>query len=141
MQRNDNTPREERTFRIGDKATTPSGLPPTDDELHELRETERYKLTTDQAEALARHLVRNVELEDDNLARLLLLFRAVCYAVGNDSEVLLYTIQNVFAPHIDSANKAIDTEVFDRLRAVKYRWGIEARKYVTGIEPEMDAEE
>jgi hypothetical protein len=47
MQINDNTPREEHTFRIGDKANTPSGLPPTNDELHELRESERYKLTTD----------------------------------------------------------------------------------------------
>ncbi|HEV7376921.1 MAG TPA: hypothetical protein VGN95_19550 [Pyrinomonadaceae bacterium] len=86
MQRNDNTPREERTFAIGDKADTQSGLSPTDDELNALRQSELYQLTTDQAEALARHLVRNVELEDDNLAGLLLPFRTICFAVGNDSE-------------------------------------------------------
>lgn len=78
---------------------------------------------------------------DDSISRLILLFRAVCYSVGNDSELVLCAIEETFLPYIDPARKALDVEVFDRIRAVKYEWGIEAREYVTGIKENKEDEE
>ena len=136
MQRNDSTPREERTPAFGDRANTESGLPPTDSELHDMRGSDLYSLTRKQAQAIARLLIPMIENydTDGSIPRLILLFRAVCYGVNHESEILLCAIEEVFLPYVPEAAKALDSEVFDRLRAVKYEWGIEAKDY---REPEV----
>ena len=131
MQKDNSTPREERTPKFGDRANTESGLPPTNTELQNLRSSELYSLTRNQAQAIARRLIPMIENydTDDSISRLILLFRAVCYSVGNDSELVLCAIEETFLPYIEPAVKALDVEVFDRIRAVKYEWGIEAKDY------------
>jgi hypothetical protein len=143
MQRNDNTPREERTPAFGDRANTESGLPPTNTELQNLRSSELYSLTRNQAQAIARLLIPMIENydTDGSIPRLILLFRAVCYGVNHESEVLLCAIEEIFLPYVPRAAKALDGEVFDRLRAVKYEYGVEAREYVTGIKEHKEEEE
>jgi hypothetical protein len=79
-QTNDNTPREERTPAFGDKANTESDLPPTNSVLRDLRSSELYTLTRQQASAVARRLIPMIENYDTGnyISQLILLFRAVC---------------------------------------------------------------